>query len=71
MKHGVLQASILGSLLLLTYEFISDLHPTVSLLSKPISFADGTSIMFHPRIPVVASFKTTLMILFCQFEKMV
>jgi hypothetical protein len=48
MKHGVLQASILGSLLLLTYEFISDLHPTVSLLSKPISFADGTSIMFHP-----------------------
>ena len=48
-KRGVLQASIVGCLLFLTYEFISDLHPTVSLLSNPISFADGTSIMFHPK----------------------
>ena len=48
-KHGVLQASILDPLLFITYEFVSDLHPTVSLLSKPISFADGTSIMFHPK----------------------
>jgi hypothetical protein len=48
-KHGVLQVSILGPLLFFIYEFISDLHPTVNLLSKPISFADGTSIMFHPK----------------------
>jgi hypothetical protein len=46
-KHGVPQGSIPGSLTFLLY--ITELPPTINFQSKPILFADDTSIIiYHP-----------------------
>jgi hypothetical protein len=46
-KHGVPHGSILGPLLFIIY--INDLPPTINNLSKPIIFADDTSVLISTK----------------------